>query len=115
MQGLALTLITITANYLYRVIGSSIGVKEMPNATYYIGESPNEGTWDLGDITGQQFEDLLAKAVAWHLCHVPASVQVTQTRRAQDGGKDIVVHSTMPITLFCFKLKRNDKPSYKVY
>jgi hypothetical protein len=87
----------------------------MPNAVHYIGTSPNAGDWDIGHITGQQFEDLVAKAVRWYFRKEPQSIQVTKTRRVNDGGKDIVIRARGSLSLFGFRLQREDKPVYTTY
>jgi hypothetical protein len=89
--------------------------KRMPNTVHYIGSSPNEGAWDLGEITGSRFEDIVAKAVRWYARQAPSSVRVKKTRRVHDGGKDIVLCSAIPLSLFGFRLRSEDKSSYTVY
>ena len=63
----------------------------MPNATRYIGVSPNHFSWDLTAISGQDFENLLSTYIAASLeVDADASIKITRTPRSHDRGSDVV-------------------------
>ncbi len=84
----------------------------MPNATRYIGVSPNHFSWDLTAISGQDFENLLSTYIAASLeVDADASIKITRTPRSHDRGSDVVVKSTSDFSVFGkrFFKHRNDE------
>lgn len=59
---------------------------------YFGGKSPNL-KWRMGKDLGKNFEDFIAKIIMAQLDQLHPQVQVFQTRRVADGGKDIIVSS----------------------
>lgn len=59
---------------------------------YSSGKSPNIN-WQMEADLGKNFEDFIAKIITMQLCHLHPHVQILQTRRVADGGKDIIVSS----------------------
>lgn len=59
---------------------------------YFGGKSPNL-TWQMEADLGQNFEDFIAKIITLQLHQLHPQVQVFQTRRVADGGKDVIVSS----------------------
>ena len=57
---------------------------------YSSGKSPNL-TWQMEANLGQNFEDFVAKIIMAQLRQLHPQVQVFQTRRVADGGKDVIV------------------------
>ena len=59
---------------------------------YFSEKSPNI-TWHMNTDLGQNFEDFIAKIITAQLRQLHPQVQVFQTRRVADGGKDVIVSS----------------------
>ncbi len=57
---------------------------------YSSGKSPNL-KWKMGADLGNNFEDFIAKIITIQLRQLHPQVQIFQTRRVADGGKDIIV------------------------
>lgn len=59
---------------------------------YSSGKSPNL-KWQMEADLGKNFEDYIAKIITVQLRHLHPHVQILQTRRVADGGKDIIISS----------------------
>lgn len=61
---------------------------------YSSGKSPNL-KWQLKADLGNNFEDFIVRIITIQLRQLHPQVQILQTRRVADGGKDIIVSSTI--------------------
>ena len=61
---------------------------------YSNGKSPNL-KWQIKADLGKNFEDFIARIITMQLRPLHPQVQTLQTRRVADGGKDIIVSSTV--------------------
>lgn len=92
----------------------------MLSQVFNITESATTQSWQMDDMLGHPFEDLIAYIAqqtlyeAGHLQN--QDVQIRQTPGSNDGGKDIIITSKVTINnLFGFTFPINNKSKQKIF
>ena len=87
----------------------------MPNITRYLGTSPNDFEWTPPSATGLDFEELVYSALAKHYSHLRDQVTIKKTQASGDYGKDIIISSTVDLTLFGLPISRLGRKRITIY
>lgn len=82
----------------------------------YLNEKSPNKIWELKEVLGNKFEDLIVNLIINQLKTLHPSVTVHQTSRSADGGKDIIVTSQIDnLNILGQKFVLNGKNEIKIF